>query len=362
VAARAPGDPSLGRIVLADLRRRDLRRGLSRDLRDLYDFYLSEERRGELLSMGRLRRAYWLFRWLARGLVTRLTPVRRLLLLASLAIFIVGYSSLRPLDLDLRPVGFLGLLLVLMLELKDKLLARDEIEVARQVQLALLPREHPELEGWRVWSAMRPANDVGGDLVDYLDLGDGRCGVVLGDVAGKGMGAALLAAKLQATLRALAPGSPSLADLGGRLNRILFRDGLDNRFATLFYVELRPGSGTVRYLNAGHNPPFHLSTSGAAVLPASSIPLGMMPEAPGSEEARDLAPGDLLVAYSDGLTEARGPSGEEFGIERLRDALSTIRGLAPEEAGGRLLEIVDRFLGAEKPQDDLSIVVVARGA
>jgi phosphoserine phosphatase RsbU/P len=355
-----PADPGLGRIVLADLRRRDLQRSLSRDLRDLYRFYLSEERRAELSAMGRLRRSYWVARGLARGLVTNLPPVRRLLLLLGLVLFALGYTSVRMAGTDPQLWGFGLLLLVLMLELKDKLLARDEIEVARQVQLALLPRAHPVIPGWQVWSAMRPANDVGGDLVDYLDLGDGRHGIALGDVAGKGMGAALLAAKLQATLRALAPGSPSLADLGARANRILFRDGLDNRFATLFYFELTAGGSRVRFLNAGHNAAFHVAAGGETPLRACSIPLGMLPEAPGGEGERDLLAGDLLVVYSDGLTEARSPAGEEFGLERLRGLLPGLRGLRPEEAGARILAAVDRFLAAEKPQDDLSVVVVQR--
>ncbi|MFQ5626458.1 MAG: SpoIIE family protein phosphatase, partial [Methyloligellaceae bacterium] len=137
---------------------------------------------------------------------------------------------------------------------QDKLLARDEIEVARQVQLARFPQEQPRLPGWAVWSYTRPANDVGGDLVDYIELDSGRLGVALGDVAGKGLGAALLTAKLQATLRALVPECRTLDELGGRLNTILHRDGLDNRYATLFYLELAHEGGHVRFLNAGHNP------------------------------------------------------------------------------------------------------------
>src|SRR2546425_3758516 len=110
-----------------------------------------------------------------------------------------------------------------MLELKDKLLARDEIEIARQVQLALLPSRHPQPDGWSLWSFMRPANDVGADLVDYIELPEGRLGVVLGDVAGEGLGAALLTAKLQATLRALVPPCPALSGLGPQMNDILHR-------------------------------------------------------------------------------------------------------------------------------------------
>ena len=251
-------------------------------------------------------------------------------------------------------------LLVLMLELKDKLLARDEIEIARQVQLALLPSRHPQPDGWSLWSFMRPANDVGADLVDYIELPEGRLGVVLGDVAGKGLGAALLTAKLQATLRALVPGCPSLSDLGAQMNDILHRDGIDNRFVTLFYVEMRPASGALRFVNAGHNPPFVLRAQATESLMASAIPLGMMAGTTYLEGDLKLEPGDLLVAYSDGLTEARDARDEEFGADRLKALLPGLRGLSAEQAVRVIIDEVNAFLGRERPHDDLSLVVLVR--
>ncbi len=356
---------SLRRMVMQDLRRGDLSSTLRRDLGQIYRFYLDEDRRARLERMGRLRRAFWVVVWLLKGMLMRLTPPRRLLVLASLVMWgLVGTVHFGTegsgFDINVHRWSYIPLLIVLMLELKDKLLARDEIEVARQVQLALLPQEHPRIEGWWLWSYMRPANDVGADLVDYIDLGEGRLGVVLGDVAGKGLGAALLTAKLQATLRALLPGCRSLSDLGARLNGILHRDGLENRFATLFYFEIDPGGGRVRYLNAGHNPPFLLRADGLQALPASSLPLGMMPAVSCTEGHIELRPGDLLVIYSDGLTEARNALEEEFGEARLRALLPRIRSLSPEQAGLRVLGEVNAFLGAERPHDDLSLIVALR--
>jgi hypothetical protein len=359
---------SLHQIVLQDLRQTDLRHSMGREFKDLYRFYLDEEDREKLARMGRVKRAFWLTGWLLKSLVLRLSPQRRLMLLAALVVwFLLGGTSLQygeaAFRLDLRPLSFALVLVVLMLELKDKLLARDEIQVARQVQLALLPRSHPQPDGWALWSYMRPANDVGGDLVDYIQVGS-RLGIALGDVAGKGLGAALLMSKLQATLRALAPECRDLAELGARLNAILHRDGLDNRFATLFYCEIEPDSSRVRFLNAGHNPAFVLQPAGGAdqieALPASALPLGMIEGTTYEEGVAQVAPGAMLVAYSDGLSEATNESGVEYGAERLRALLPRLRGLTAEDAGIRLIEEVNHFLGEERPGDDLSLLVLMR--
>jgi len=356
---------SLGRVFFDDLRRTRIQRDYLREIKDLYYFYLDEETRARLASMGRIPRAIWILGWLFKSLLTKLSPARRLVLLIALVfMFLLGPTSMQlrswSLSADFRPWGFLLLLIVLMLELKDKLLAKDEIEIARQVQLALLPRDNPPIPGWAVWCYSRPANDVGGDLVDYIELDGFRHGILLGDVAGKGLGAALLSAKLQATLRALVPDAASLDELAARVSSIFHRDGLENRYATLFYIEVEYHSGALRYVNAGHNPAFLIRKAEVETLGASSVPLGMFPGATYTEEALDLAPGDLLLAYSDGLSEARNERGEEYGVERLRGLLAELRGLPPEDIGGRILKDVDRFLGDARPEDDLSLVVVTR--
>jgi serine phosphatase RsbU (regulator of sigma subunit) len=314
--------------------------------------------------MGRIKRAIWLLGWLLRSLFTKLSPARRLLLLIALGLTIFDDTTFRiakwSVQADLRLWGCLLLLLVLMLELKDKLVAKDEIQIARQVQLALLPRENPRIPGWSVWCYTRPANDVGGDLVDYLELDGFRHGMLLGDVAGKGLGAALLSAKLQATLRALVPDAASLDELAARVNTIFYRDGLDNRYATLFYSELEYDSGSLRYLNAGHNPAYLIRKDGIETLGASSYPLGMLPDAAYQECGLNLLPGEILIAYSDGLTEATNAQGEEFGVDRVGALLPELKGLSPEKIGDRILDEVDRFIGDERPGDDLSLIVIVR--
>lgn len=353
-------------VVWTDLRRGDLAGNVSRDVRDLYRFYLDGESRRRLESMGRLRRTFWVLGWLFRSLLLKLTPARRALLLAALILTILGWTEFvaggLALRFDFRPWGFLLLLIVLMLELKDKLLAKDEIQVARQVQRALLPREQPRLDGWEVWGFTVPANDVGGDLVDYVDLGAGRLGAVLGDVSGKGLGAALLAAKLQATLRALAPDSPSLDELGERMNSILLSDGLANRFSTMFYAELSPDSGHVRYLNAGHNPPILLRREGHETLRPSGRPLGMLEGSSYREGAVEVERGELLAVYSDGITEAENGAGEEFGTGRLETLLRANAEVPLELLGRAILDAVDRFTGGERPSDDRSLVLARRAA
>ncbi|HKY33307.1 MAG TPA: PP2C family protein-serine/threonine phosphatase [Candidatus Polarisedimenticolia bacterium] len=357
-------EPTFRQVVMGDLRQTDFPGSFRQDLRDLYRFYLSEERRAELARMGTVRGIFWFWGWLFKSLMMKLSPPRRLTLLAAVILVVMGEWQLRfgemELVVHLRMVGVLLVFVVLMLELKDKLLARDEIEVARQVQLALLPRRNPEWPGWAIWSHTQPANDVGGDLIDFVELDGTRLGVALGDVAGKGLGAALLMAKLQATVRAVAPGCPSLAELGQRLNAILLRDGIHNRYATMFYVELEPDTGRLRFLNAGHNPPLVIGPAGVQELRAPSLPLGMMSDARYVQEDRILAPGELLIIYSDGVTEAANVDDQEFGAGRLRDIAASLRGSAPEEAGTRLLDHVRAFLGEARPGDDLSLVILAR--
>jgi hypothetical protein len=362
---KASGRP-LGKMFFEDLRRARFQRTYTREIKDLYYFYLDEKTRAELAGMGRIRRAVLLLGWLFKSLATKLSPSRRIALLIACVFTVMGRAGLGfkslgfELNHDLRPWGFAILLIVLMLELKDKLVAKDEIQIARQVQVMLFPQVHPELPGWSVWSISRPANDVGGDLIDYIELDGFRHAVVLGDVAGKGLGAALLSAKLQASLRALAVHASSLDDLAGRVNETILRDGISNRFATLFYAELQHDSGSVRYVNAGHNPTLAIRKNSVERLGASSLPLGMLDIAKYQEGDLYLDPGDMMVIYSDGVTEAENSEGDEFGIDRLEALAPEIYDMAPEQAGRLILAEVDDFLEDLKAGDDLSMVIVRR--
>ena len=356
-------DVRLGKLVIDDVRRGRLGQTYRRDLRDIYRFYLTDNQRERVAGMGHLKRFFWVGSWLFRNLLRRLSPARRVLLVLAVFLFlfrVVVDEAQIKFDINTRSLAVFPVLLVLMLELKDKLLARDEIEVARQVQLSLLPKSQPAIEGWEVWSATTPANDVGGDLIDYLDGAGGRTGIALGDVAGKGMGAALLCAKLQATLRALAPIAPSLESLGASLNGVLERSGLDNRYATLFYAEISTGAPEVRYLNAGHNPALVVRGETIEPLEASSLPLGMLPGITYTQGQTALSSGDLLVLYSDGITEATNASGEEYGLPRLIAAVRAVSSDPAESVARTILESAGRFVEGEKPHDDQSLLVLRR--
>ena len=206
----------------------------------------------------------------------KLTPARRVLLAVAFIVIAMGVSQDENQGLVLGSVLLISLV---MLELKDKLLARDELEAGRAVQLAFLPEHSPAVPGWNVWLYTQPANDVGGDVVDHLRIDDQYHGIALGDLAGKALPAALLMVKLQAALRALIPQFDTLSDLGSGVNRILARDGLPSRFASLVYLVLTAHSGDVRVLNAGHMPPLVVRGGSVESMPRGSVVLGIIPDA-----------------------------------------------------------------------------------
>ena len=211
-------EPGLGTTIRDDFRRGDFGRTVRRDYGELKDFFLGDTRKAKLNETRSLKRWILTAWWLLKALFLKLTPARRLLLILA-TIFIIApntiaYSGDR-LRISLEPTTFAVaiLLFILMLELKDKLVARDELEAGRAVQTALTPEQTPTIPGWSVWLFTRAANEVGGDLVDLQMLGTNRFRISLADVAGKGLKAALFTAKLQATLRALSPDLPQLTDL-----------------------------------------------------------------------------------------------------------------------------------------------------
>ncbi len=227
--------------------------------------------------MGRLRR--WLHRsgWLLKSLFLNLAPARRVLLALAmlLCVNVQSHGDGHSLQIDFGGFPIVLFLLLLMLELKDKLVAKSELQAGRVVQQALLPKEAPQVAGWDVWISTRPANEVGGDLVDFVTHEDGRVGLVLADVSGKGLPAALLMARLQATLLAFVSELPSLAALASRLHEAFRKRGLENRFATLVYLELEPGSAHIRLVNAGHMPPLVVGPGHIQPLPAGGPALGI---------------------------------------------------------------------------------------
>jgi sigma-B regulation protein RsbU (phosphoserine phosphatase) len=350
--------------VMSDLQRRGVHRSINAARDEAEAFYLDEASRQRLAGMNVVSREIRRIFWLLKSLLFKLTPTRRVLLALAIVMLTtwINYDAERGWigSVQLPTFGAVLIGIVLMLELKDKLVARNELVAGRAVQLALMPPASPVIPGWDVWLYTEPANDVGGDLVDHLPLGDGRHGIALGDVAGKALPAALLMVKLQATIRALAPESLTLDVLGESVNRILHRDGLPNRFATMVYMVLSEYSGTVRYLLAGHLPPLVVRGSNIEALAPGSMAFGFIAEARFTEETLRLDTGEVLVAFSDGVLEATNGSEEFFGEERLTLAVRSASGLSAKAIGERVLSALTAFVGENRPYDDVSIVVVRK--
>jgi serine phosphatase RsbU (regulator of sigma subunit)/predicted ester cyclase len=228
----------------------------------------------------------------------------------------------------------------------------QELEVARTIQRASLPKEVPTLEGWHIAPYYQPAREVGGDFYDFFKLDDGRLGVVVGDATGKGVPAALVMASTRSVLRAVAQalGSSSPGDVLARVNDSLVTDIPSNMFVTCFYAILDPKSGRLVYANAGHDLPYLYSNGDAEQLRARGMPLGLMPGMGYEEKEITLQAGDSVLFYSDGLVEAHDPKGEMFGFPRLRE-------LVAEHAEERsleekLLEELYSFVGEGWEQED----------
>lgn len=352
------------RIVTGDMKRRGVHREVGGTLASLEAFYLSREERARLEELSEIRKLFRRIGYFMRGLLLKLTPARRIMLAVALFAIVLGAWRI---DIDTVHISFriqgLGILLVfvvLVLELKDKLVARDELEAGRAVQLALMPTDKPAVPGWDVWLYTQPANHVGGDLVDHLPLANDQHAVLLADVTGKALPAALLAVKLQATLRALAPHFPNLGDLAAGVNGILYRDGLPTRFASLVYAVLTPNSGHIRLLIAGHMPPVHRHGSTLTTLPQGSMVIGMMPDVPFWEQEVTLEPGDTLVVYSDGVSEAMNDGEDFFGEERLHPLVLEASGMSAPDAGAHILAGLSRFVGLAEQSDDVSLMVLRR--
>jgi hypothetical protein len=351
-------------VVAEDMRRRGFKRAIGGTLASLETFYLSHDERRQLAAMPRGRQMLRRLWWLIKGLLMKLTPARRIMLAAALVTLVLGLQriDIGTVHVSLRfpLVGTFLLLAVLVLELKDKLVARDELEAGRKVQLALMPSATPQVPGWDVWLYTQPANDVGGDLVDHLNIDERRHFVALGDVSGKALPAALLSVKLQATLRALAPNFDDLGELGAALNFILQRDALPSRFASLVYLLLTTDSGRVRVLNAGHMPPVLVHQDTVTSMPPGSVVLGIIAGATFSEQVVELNTGDTLIVYSDGISEAMNEADEFFGEERLYAIAQQTSGQPVSTIGARILEAVAGFIGYAPVSDDVSLMVLRR--
>ena len=239
---------------------------------------------------------------------------------------------------------------------------QQELRMARDIQQALLPKDLPQLEGWKISCRYQPAREVGGDFYDFLELEDGRLGLVVGDATGHGMPAALVMATARSTLRAVAQASESPGEVLRMANDPLFTDIPPNMFITCFYAILDPSSGRLVYANAGHDLPYLHRGGDAEELRARGMPLGLMPGMSYEEQEVTLESGDSALFYSDGLVEAHDPKRREmFGFPRLQ--MLVAKYAEQESLMNSLLEQLYSFTGEGwEQEDDITLVTLQRSA
>jgi predicted ester cyclase len=248
-------------------------------------------------------------------------------------------------------------------EARERERIEQELQVARRIQQASLPKEVPEPEGWQITPYYQPAREVGGDFYDFFELEDGWVGIVVGDATGKGVPAALVESATSSMLRAVAQalGSSSPGEVLAQVNEALLARIPPNMFVTCLYAILDPKSGRLRYANAGHNLPCRRHNGQAEELRARGMPLGLMPGMSYEEKEIELEKGESVLFYSDGLVEAHDPKGEMFGFPRLR------RMVAEHAEEGSLVDfLMDElrsFTGdGWEQEDDITLVTLRRSA
>ncbi len=237
----------------------------------------------------------------------------------------------------------------------------QELQKAREIQDHLLPASGPPIPGYEVYGHSAPCQAVGGDYFDYIELPGGRYGIGLGDVAGKGLPAALLMCSFQAGLQALCEMGLPPDETIARLNRLLSRRIPQNRFVTFFYGVLDPKRHTLTYVNAGQNPPCRVR-AGAEVerLTGTGPPLGLLADAAFHARTLEILPGDVVLCFSDGATEGRSATDEEFGEARLIDIVREDPSASPEDIVQRVAAAVEIHCAASPRQDDITLVVLKR--
>jgi sigma-B regulation protein RsbU (phosphoserine phosphatase) len=238
-----------------------------------------------------------------------------------------------------------------------------ELQLAMEIQQRFQPTAPPSVPGYELQGISFPCYEIGGDYYDFIQREDGRLVIALGDVSGKGTAAALLMSSLHAAIHAQTGSHDTLVKTISAVNRYLADNIPSNRFVTLFYAELDPESGAVSFLNAGHNPPLIVHAAGTVEqLASGGLPLGIKADADYREGRTHLEMGDVLVIYSDGVTEAASPSGEEFGPTRLYEVVS--RNVDASAAGirDRIESALTKFSQGTQAADDITLVIVKRQA
>jgi len=368
-----------------DLTSQDVQRLFTRDTPEAYRYFTRGTDLEKLAREPWYRRIPTQVRLVFIGFTMRLSPPRRALyglsVLAMLVGMVVLFRGVGPVKLLLFPfsvwlplpvwengalwlfLGFVGVNLLILMEVADRLSLKSDLEIARDIQLAMLPAGVHHAGDTTVCGVTRPANTVGGDFFDILPLPDGRVVIAVGDVAGKGSPAALLMALLLAMLRTLVDEGMETARLVARLNVQVARHSPASRFITLFFGLYDPRDGRLEFVNAGHLPPLVRHAGGHFERidnEAGGLALGMFANATYETRTVTIAPGDTLVLYSDGITEAENSKGAAFEEAGLQSAIAANAMRDADGLARSLLAATEAYAGEVKLVDDLTAFVLKR--
>jgi hypothetical protein len=304
----------------------------------------------------------------------KLSPARRVLLLVALVLVVIPHAAFQysgeggkvyTTEFDLHFWGALILLLLLILEIGDRVVMKRDLQIAREIQTWLLPGAPPQIPGLAIAYATRPANTVAGDYYDVFPRPgktseENRIVLAVADVAGKSIPAAMLMATFQASLKTLSTAQVPLAELASNMNRYACSNSQGGlRFTTAFLAEYDAALRTVHYINAGHNNPILRRASGQIErLDVGGLPFGILPEAQYDAATITLAPGDWLIIFTDGLVEAVNARDEEYGETRLLATLEAGKSLQPNDLLKRLMYELDVFVGNTPQHDDVTCMLL----
>jgi serine phosphatase RsbU (regulator of sigma subunit) len=338
------------------------------DARASYGFYGRDVDWEEIQKLPRWRRPLHIAKEFFWALLLKMSPARRVLLLTAFVMLVISgvkfrYGNNIAFDVNFVVVSALLFLLLLSLELADKVTMKRDLEIAREIQTWLVPSHAPEVAGADIAFATRPQNSVAGDYYDafYPDPDNHeKLMLVVADVAGKSVPAALLMATLQASLRTVAIENAPLADLVARLNRYACAHSLDGRrFTTAVLGEYNPLTRRLIYVNAGHNAPILRRMNGDLLqLDVGGLPLGIQSNVVYETADLELQPGDALIFFTDGVVEAFNEAGEEFGNKRWDGAIRNLPDWNAQQTLQHLMKKVDEFVGATRQSDDITCLVL----
>ena len=350
-------------LYTSGLNRSEIERLLQKDTLEALSYYkdktaLKDAPPAETKSFKSIVRA---FRAIFTSFLMQMTPARRLFYILSFLVFVLGIIVTNKLWIF---CAFIVLNLLLALELADKLTTRDELEIAREIQVSLQPEQIPETTWLSIGFSSKPAKIVGGDFFDFVKRNDNQMLSIVGDVAGKGIPAALYAAHLQSMFESISERSDSPADILNNLNLLISKRLREGDFITAVIAFLESGDQSITIARAGHNWPLYYDSATKRIHPLKTkgVCLGVdmdMGISTGPEEKKlPVKSGDVLLLYSDGITEAMNERQHLFDQSRLEAAMLESAHLSAEQIDKQIIDRLEAFVQSEEPHDDITLVAI----